>query len=513
MQFYRLDHRSRGDPELRGHRCFLLRGLFPNARAIKLTVADQETICPAPRYKKTKFAAELLDCGLHLADNRFFAGKQMDREFDLIIGSEHYWDLVQNYNRRSPDGLTAIPSKLGWMLHGPSKEATIKKSSSTNAAFIASASLPNLDEEEWRGEDDDVWDRVDKEPPPHEVFITTSAVSSTKKKEGKVAILPPSGSVPQQQKKEFNSCPDCRQIFWNLDSMEAVGPSEDMDDTDPLFNYKSKISRNKDGRLVAPFPWNDKKEQLRPQLELAKGRLESQLKKLRSNPTLLADYHQQIKHAIDNGFVAEADMAYKGVHTYLPHHAVVKPDRLTTKVRPVFDGSARSRFSPSINDCLHTGPNNNPELLAVLLRFRVPNIVWTSDIEKAFHQVELSPEDSEVVRFLWVENPQDPNSPIKHYVWKRLPFGLVCSPFMLRAVIDFLLDDFITIYPDTVKLIKNQLYVDDALGGASTVDVALKTIEEIKDIFSTAHMSMRKWITNSEVLQQDLGEDPSPSGG
>jgi hypothetical protein len=39
-------------------------------------------------------------------------------------------------------------------------------------------------------------------------------------------------------------------------------------------------------------------------------------------------------------------------------------DKNTTKIRPVFDGAAQSKFGPSLNDVLETGPNLNPDLLS-----------------------------------------------------------------------------------------------------------------------------------------------------
>ena len=53
---------------------------------------------------------------------------------------------------------------------------------------------------------------------------------------------------------------------------------------------------------------------------------------------------------------------------YLPHYAVIRQDKQTTKVRIVYDGSARSAANSfSLNNCLMTGPNLIPKL------FNIPN--------------------------------------------------------------------------------------------------------------------------------------------
>ncbi|GBO05634.1 hypothetical protein AVEN_208561-1 [Araneus ventricosus] len=57
-----------------------------------------------------------------------------------------------------------------------------------------------------------------------------------------------------------------------------------------------------------------------------------------------------------------------GIH-YLPHRAVFK-DNSTTKVCPVFDGSAKTRNFVSINECIEKGPNLIDMIPAILNRFR-----------------------------------------------------------------------------------------------------------------------------------------------
>jgi len=55
---------------------------------------------------------------------------------------------------------------------------------------------------------------------------------------------------------------------------------------------------------------------------------------------------------------------------YLPMHAVRKEQSTTTKLRIVFDASAKSATGVSLNDLLLVGPTIHPPLIDVLIRFR-----------------------------------------------------------------------------------------------------------------------------------------------
>ncbi|GFT30839.1 integrase catalytic domain-containing protein [Trichonephila clavipes] len=77
---------------------------------------------------------------------------------------------------------------------------------------------------------------------------------------------------------------------------------------------------------------------------------------------------------------------------YLPHQPVVKQHG-TTKVCPVFDASARQVGSPSLNQCLESGPNLLELIPNLLLRFREHKYGIAADIENAFLQISVQPED------------------------------------------------------------------------------------------------------------------------
>ena len=75
---------------------------------------------------------------------------------------------------------------------------------------------------------------------------------------------------------------------------------------------------------------------------------------------------------------AEPDIS--GIH-YLRHYAVVRRDKETTKLRIVYDASAKSSRA-SLNDCLHAGPKFEQRIFDILLRFCIHAIAFTADIEK-----------------------------------------------------------------------------------------------------------------------------------
>lgn len=142
---------------------------------------------------------------------------------------------------------------------------------------------------------------------------------------------------------------------------------------------------------------------LEPNFGLCIGRLKATLSQLKNyTPGTLEKYDLVIKDFLSKGMIEVIDQDQldgKIVH-YLPHHAILTPEKTTTKIRPVFGGSARTRKgNKSLNECLYRGPVLLPELCGMLLRFRKYKIVVISDVEKAFLQIGLAIEDRDATRF------------------------------------------------------------------------------------------------------------------
>lgn len=67
---------------------------------------------------------------------------------------------------------------------------------------------------------------------------------------------------------------------------------------------------------------------------------------------------------------------------FMPHHVVLRPDRLSTKLRVVSDALCHTSNGFSLNAVLFVGPKLQPDLLETLIRFRWYRFFVTADISK-----------------------------------------------------------------------------------------------------------------------------------
>ena len=137
----------------------------------------------------------------------------------------------------------------------------------------------------------------------------------------------------------------------------------------------------------------------------------------------------------------------------------MRHDKDTTKVRIVYDASARIK-GPSLNECLHTGPKFNQNILEILLRFRSYPVAWIVDIEKAFLMISMTPQDHDVLRFLWVQNPFNADSDVVTYRFTRVVIGVSSSPYLLNSTIQHHLKQYSSSHPELVAKLLESFYVD-----------------------------------------------------
>ena len=178
---------------------------------------------------------------------------------------------------------------------------------------------------------------------------------------------------------------------------------------------------------------------------------------------------------------------------YMPHRPVVREDKLTIKVRPVFDASAKGYNQVSLNDCMEVEPCLLSNLTEILVRFRRWPVAVTADIEKAFHQISILGEDRDVHRFLWQLDDD-----VMTMRFTRVPFGNCCSPFLLNVTIQHHLSS-ISLSPAANEL-QDNMYVDDFLSGVDSEAESGALIRNSISIMDQAGMSLSKWCSNSSSV-------------
>ena len=143
---------------------------------------------------------------------------------------------------------------------------------------------------------------------------------------------------------------------------------------------------------------------------------------------------------------------------YLPHHAVLREDKATTKLRIVYDTSSKT-CGPSLNDCLYTGPKFGQRIMDILLRFRTHRVAVAADIEKYFLMISVREEDRDVLRFLWVKDLKSDVPDVTVLRFTRVVFGVSASPFLLNATIKHHVEQYSAEYPELVSLLMRSIYV------------------------------------------------------
>ena len=187
---------------------------------------------------------------------------------------------------------------------------------------------------------------------------------------------------------------DQLKAFWELESfgISTIARSihDKFEDTVRFIN----------GRYEVELPWKESHPTLHEHYHLSLSRLRGLLKHLRHDPEVLQEYDSTIQDQLHQGIVELVDPSDDTEKIqYFPHHAVVRHSKETTKVRVVYDASARSE-GPSLNECLHAGPKFNQNIMDILLRFRVYRIAIIADVEKALLMISMDKEDRDVLRFL-----------------------------------------------------------------------------------------------------------------
>ncbi|XP_046863149.1 uncharacterized protein LOC124456885 [Xenia sp. Carnegie-2017] len=241
--------------------------------------------------------------------------------------------------------------------------------------------------------------------------------------------------------------------------------------------FQEQLVRSEEGWYETGLPWKGNHPQLQSNYMGSLRRLANLQRRLHQKG-LTNSYSEIIEQQKVEGIVEAAKHEARGVEFYIPHKPVVRERAETTKVRIVYDASAKANNeAPSLDQCLNPGPPLQNNLWNILVRMRFHPVALSGDIKQAFLQVRIKEGDRDTLQFHW---SPDATHEIETLRFTRALFGLTSSPFLLGGVIDQHLTCWKNRRPEVVTELHKSLYVDDLH-------------------FNDATFTLHKWHSNKEL--------------
>ncbi|XP_052752341.1 uncharacterized protein LOC128200981 [Galleria mellonella] len=292
-----------------------------------------------------------------------------------------------------------------------------------------------------------------------------------------------SGSVSQTDTQEHNVTVahtklEVNQLlrqFWEIE--EHVPHKKPMSTSELQCeeHYKDTYTRNDDGRYIDCLPF---KEFLFTSLgdsqTLAINLLQQMEKRFLHKPEFRSQYSNFMDEYLSHEhmeMIPENELNTNKNIYYLPHHAVLRPLSLSTKLRVVFDGSVEPANEKSINNELFIGPHLLQNIRYFITRWKQHKICLFVDIQKSIHRhILVSKKDIDLQRVVWHESLNVPNEEERlltvTYVWS-------CVPFLAIRTLHQLAEDECGEFSKEFEIVKEDFYMDDLLTAPSIIVLKL----------------------------------------
>ena len=157
-----------------------------------------------------------------------------------------------------------------------------------------------------------------------------------------------------------------------------------------MKHFEETHYRDQEGRFVVPLPLDNKAIPLGQSQKMVVQRLKN-LERSLSQKGQFKEFACCISEYLELGHAEsvslEATKKPSSEVYYMPMHVAGKDSSTTTKLRVVFDVSAKSTSGSSLNDQFLVGPTVHPPLIDVLLHFRRFKVAMTTGVSKMYREV------------------------------------------------------------------------------------------------------------------------------
>jgi len=303
------------------------------------------------------------------------------------------------------------------------------------------------------------------------------------------------------------------QKFWELEEIPSVCNYTE-EEKACEEHYVDHVARGDSGRYEVALPFKSSPSVLGNSFNRALQQFRQMEKHLARNSHKYSLYRDFMREYRSLGHMVEVFPSGGGLskdpHYYLPHHAVLKEDSTSTKLRVVFNGSAKTTSGHSLNDILMVGPSVQDDLFHLVLRFRFHLYAFSADIAKMYRQIQVRPEDRPFQRVLWRDSPFEP---IRHYELTTVTYGTSSASFLATRSLKQLATDESGLFPEASVLVDTDFYVDDLVSGAESKERASLLVSQLNTVLSRGGFPLRKWVSNCPAILSGLpvellGESP-----
>jgi len=276
------------------------------------------------------------------------------------------------------------------------------------------------------------------------------------------------------------------------------------------------MTRDLDGRLVLPALWDSEVKHLLPNnYKLANSVLSGIQRKFSSQPSKLVMYNDVIQSYINNDILQVVDdlesLKDSNSVSFIAHSAVYRDEADTTKCRVVLLSNLCEKGSGNLshNQISLPGPDLNSKLFVTCTLYRFNRHLLIYDLEKAFLQLGLSPDDCDKLHILWFRDVANGDYRRVALKFKRVPFGLRFSPALLMIALYVIL--VLGCENDSedramCEMMYNLAYMDNIAFSAESEQVVCDSYEKVFSIFSSYCFNLQKFATNCSPLKSRIAD-------
>ncbi|XP_049886781.1 uncharacterized protein LOC126381326 [Pectinophora gossypiella] len=364
-------------------------------------------------------------------------------KIDLLLGADVFCKIIEDGLVRLADGIVAQKTSLGWILSGQRADTTTINSHNVVTLHITRMVV----------EDNEMLRRF---------WELESALYKKKK------------ILTKEEEK-------CEEIYSNT------------------------TKRDESGRYIVHLPLKQTIEETinicGETKQQAVTRFKHLEKKFEKSDKLKTEYKKVIEEYKEMGHLRKSDTQHDSNAIYLPHHAVIREDKDTTKVRVVYDASAKGSNGHSLNEAMMVGPVLQPDLRSLITTWRTHMICVVGDIMKMYRMINMTKEHTNLQRIVWRDNQ---NEKLESYNLTTVTFGTAAAPYLAVRTLAQVAEDESLEYPDAAKIIRNSFYMDDLMAGNENVEKTKKMCEEVRTVLERGGFKMQKWSSNSEEVLEFL---------